>query len=378
MKIFLNTISLALAALCVSCGAVNDVHNAASGAQVQSTSASRANLVKNNRFHLITPTGQKIMASAFDWLKGQEREADSYAQPAQCANNVSRVYENAEIYGYSSPLLSDIVDSVAARGGIVMKLPKDPEAMARKLKTLWGGRIPAGSFVSGCVNQDCSGNAGDGHISLVGNIDSAGRIQLYHNNWYRPDNEGVLWKEHMIPLSWFNAGFLRKWMATPWIYLQRDTESGSPSTVQPALPAIDDLDPTNYYVTLSIPAEIVDEVNAGQGVVTDGLGSVKAFGSGSSTDEESGDGTGAVLGKAVAWNATVLKTQPADSSSLTAAQKCALPAGATLGYRAKRQVGSHWELTLDLPDTADCPAAAFGMNAKVYVFAKHFNFIEPR
>ena len=346
---------------------------------VLSVSYNRDTLLKSNRFHLITPTGEKIMASSFAWLKAQEREAGSYAQPAQCANNVSRVYENADIYRYSSPLVDNVVDAVAARGGMVVSLPKDPAGIARKLKGLWGGRIPAGSFISGCLNEDCSGNAGDGHISIVGNIDTSGRVQIYHNNWYRPDNEGGQWKEHMIPLSWYNSGFLRKWMPTPWIYIQRYATSGTPTTIQSSLPAIDDLDPANYYVKISIPVEILNEIKSGKAVMTDGKGAIKAYADGSGSGHENNtDSTISDLGKAVAWNSTILKLQPADSSTLVSSQKCSVPAGTTVGYKAKRQVGTHWELTLDIPDSAACPGAAFGMNAKVFVYAPHFNLIEPR
>lgn len=144
----------------------------------------RTEMLTRNRYHLITPTGEKVMAAALQWQKGQEKEARFYAQPAQCANNLSRVYENAGIFGYSSPLLTDMVDEVKRRGGIVLNLPKSKSGIAKSLATIFGGKIPVGSFVSGCLNADCSGEAGDGHIAMVGDIDSAGQIKIYHNNWY--------------------------------------------------------------------------------------------------------------------------------------------------------------------------------------------------
>jgi hypothetical protein len=77
-------------------------------------------------------------------------------------------------------------------------------------------------------------------------------------------------------MDWYNKGFRRKWMATPWIYLKRDN-AGLPNNIQVRLPAIDDLDPTNYYVTLSIPAELVKEVVSNKGVITDGKGEVRPY-----------------------------------------------------------------------------------------------------
>ncbi len=243
---------------------------------IQSLQSQPNDFYPSTRFHLITPTGSKIFAAMKAWETGQMAKPQYYAQPAMCAVNASRVLEMAGITGYSSPLLIDMVNAVKKRGGIVIQLPKNPTAMAQKLKTVFGGRIPVGSFVSGCLRPDCSGQAGDGHIALVGDIDSAGFIKLYHNNWYRPDNDPEKkWREHMIPLDWYK-NYKRKWMPTPWIYINRDS-AGMPENIKVRLPAIDDLDPTNYYVTLSIPAELVKEVVSNKGVITDGKGDVKPF-----------------------------------------------------------------------------------------------------
>lgn len=234
-------------------------------------------ILKKNRFHLITPTGEKIFASMKAWEAGQVAQANTLAQPAMCAANASKVLELAGINSYSSPLLMTMVNSVKKRGGLVMELPKSRIEIAKALKSVFNGRLPVGSFVSGCLNRDCSGQAGDGHIALVGDIDDAGYIKIYHNNWYRPDNNPEKkWYQHMIPMDWYNKGYRRKWMATPWVYLQRDS-AGSPLDIKVRLPEIDDLDPTNYYVTLSIPGEILNEVRANKGVVTDGKGGISNF-----------------------------------------------------------------------------------------------------
>lgn len=280
MKTKLATSGLMLsAAILVACKprSFNSSELNPSEAEIQSISSNSADIHKANRFHLITPTGAKIFAAMKAWETGQLTKPEYYAQPAMCATNASRVLEMAGVTGYSSPLLMDMVNAVRKRGGIVMSLPKNPVAMAEKLKTVFGGRIPVGSFVSGCLRQDCSGQAGDGHIALVGDIDSAGFIKIYHNNWYRPDNErDGKWRDYMIPLDWYNKGYRRKWMPTPWVYLKRDN-AGLPNNIQVRLPAIDDLDPTNYFVTLSIPPELVKEVVSNKGVITDGKGEVKPY-----------------------------------------------------------------------------------------------------
>ena len=238
---------------------------------------SGSEILKKNRFHLITPTGEKIFASMKAWETGQVAQANTLAQPAMCASNASKVLEMSGINSYSSPLLMTMVNSVKKRGGLVMELPKNRSEIAKALKSVFNGRIPVGSFVSGCLRPDCSGQAGDGHIALVGDIDDAGYIKIYHNNWYRPDNNPEKkWYQHMIPMDWYNKGYRRKWMPTPWVYLQRDS-AGLPLDIKVRLPEIDDLDPTNYYVTLTIPVEILNEVKANKGVVTDGKGGISNF-----------------------------------------------------------------------------------------------------
>jgi hypothetical protein len=234
-------------------------------------------VLNQNRFHLITPTGEKIFAAIQQWETGQVAEAKKFAQPAMCASNASRVLEMAGIRSYSSPLLPTMVNAVKKSGGLVIELPKDRTAIAKKIASVFGGRIPVGSFVSGCLRADCSGQAGDGHIALVGDIDSTGSIKIYHNNWYRPDNNPQrAWYPYMIPMEWYNLGFRRKWMSTPWVYLHRDA-SGLPQDINVRIPEIDDLDPTNYFVTLTIPVEIMNEVKNNQGVSTDGRGVVTPY-----------------------------------------------------------------------------------------------------
>ncbi|MEN9826694.1 MAG: hypothetical protein RI953_2439 [Pseudomonadota bacterium] len=279
MKIILPIIGLGFSILWLGCKprSFNSEGLSPSEAPVQSIESNPQDVYSKTRFHLVTPTGAKIFAAIKAWESGQLKQPGIYAQPAMCASNASRVLEMAGVTGYSSPLLVDMVNAVKKRGGLVLQLPKDPIAISQKLKGIFGGRLPVGTFVSGCLRPDCSGQAGDGHIALVGDIDDSGYIKIYHNNWYRPDNApDKRWREFMIPMDWYNKGFRRMWMATPWIYIKRDN-LGLPSNIQVRLPEIDDLDPTNYYVTVSIPGEIMKEVAANKGLVTDGKGEVKPF-----------------------------------------------------------------------------------------------------
>lgn len=276
MKKLLFTFCLVGAsALAVSCGSGNN--SEIQSAQLESVVTNHftdKKILTNNRFHLITPTGAKIFAAGKAWEKQQEAQASYYAKPAMCATNASKVLEMAGVYGYSSPLLMNMVNSARKRGAWVINLPKSRTEIAAKLKQIFNGKIPVGSFVSGCLNADCSGQAGDGHIALVGDVDSSGYIKIYHNNWYRPDNHpDRRWRPYMIPMDWYNKGYRRKWMATPWIYIHRDQDN-APRDISVPLPEIDDLDPTNYYLTLTIPNEILRELRAGQGVITDGRGGI--------------------------------------------------------------------------------------------------------
>ncbi len=75
-------------------------------------------------FDSITPTGQKLFAASLDWLKGAEKEADSYMVPYGCAKNVSRVMRNVGIRSYSSPLVDEIGKAILREGGKIVRLPK--------------------------------------------------------------------------------------------------------------------------------------------------------------------------------------------------------------------------------------------------------------
>lgn len=211
------------------------------------------------RYELITPTGVRIMDANLQWEREQEQPANarSYAQPAQCARNISKIFEMAGLARYQSPLVPELVDLILSDGGLVVRLPGSSEGITNVVAQRFGGRIPVGTVIAGCRFENCGGQAGDGHVAIVGDVTFEGALKAYHNNWYRPDNENGTWKEHMIPLEWYKRGFRRKFMWTPWLTILRGGEAGSrPIGVRVELPAIDDLDPTNYFVTLALPAEI--------------------------------------------------------------------------------------------------------------------------
>jgi hypothetical protein len=269
--------------LSTSAGLLNCGLNSRTASETSQLSAltdAREAFSNGQKYELITPTGESIMAASAVWLREQARpvNADSYAQPAQCARNVSKVMALAGLGTYSSAGVDDLVSTLSDRGGLVIALPKSTDEIAQVITSRFGGKIPTGTLIAGCLRSDCSGEAGDAHVAIVGDIDSAGAVKAYHNNWYRPDNEGGVWKNHMIPLSWYQSGYLRKWMSTPWLNIYRQpVRTGVPYEVNVELPAIDDLDPTNYYVRLAVPVEIVREYKARQGKVLDAQGNQVAL-----------------------------------------------------------------------------------------------------
>jgi hypothetical protein len=222
------------------------------------------------RFDALTPTGETIFRSALTWMDEQENHPE-YPKPRMCANNVSHVLEMSGITGYSAEAVVNLIGNVAA-SGIEVRLPRDEAGMIPELSGLWGGRIPAGSLVAGCLRASCWVSPGDAHVGIVGDVDADGNILVYHNNWYRPDNNGGVWVEHMVSREhYYERGWRRQWMPTPWIKLVRD-ETGSIVGVESALPAVDDLDPRQYSVRIEVPREIAVEIE--QAVATDGAGGI--------------------------------------------------------------------------------------------------------
>jgi hypothetical protein len=209
-------------------------------------------------FPSITPTGIRAMAASEEWGRDQINHLE-FPQPAMCALNVSVILDKIGLRKYASPLVPVIVEKIKRQGGITIRLPKDQFGLSQTLNAAFQGRIPPGALVSGCLRADCTGEKGDGHISIVGFNDENDVLHLYHNNWYRPDNfNPPIRKPWMVSEAYYSKGLLRQWMSTPWLKMNR-TDDGNVVSQSVILPEIDDLDPTNYFVTISIPKEIIDE-----------------------------------------------------------------------------------------------------------------------
>ncbi|HBE88469.1 MAG TPA: hypothetical protein DDW67_04935 [Elusimicrobia bacterium] len=217
-----------------------------------------ADLSAAYRFELLTPTGEKVFRNSVLWYSGQIDHPE-YPQPAKCAANVSKVYRMSGLNAYSAQSVAMLLKKIVDGGGPYVKLPKDKAGMIERLNAVYGGRLPAGAAVGGCLHSDCfRGETGQRHSAIVADTGPDGTVYLYHNNWYRPENEGGVWKEHMVSRYYLDRGFRRQWMKTPWIRIVRGPD-GRVSDVKPLLPAIDDLDPTQYFVSIAIPAEIAAE-----------------------------------------------------------------------------------------------------------------------
>ena len=251
----------------IGCADSNDdfIVSAETNKSQDSKADSEAQVQALTDFSLLTPLGRSILDDARSWEVAQLNERNEYAQPRMCAHNVSRVLEMSGLYAYSSYLVPDILDSIEARGGRVIQLDSRHEtALVDSLNRNFGGRIPVGALLNGCLYEDCGGEGGDGHIAIVGHTDETGVVWAYHNNWYRPDNEGGVRKEYMVSKEYYDDyGLRRQWMATPWIKINRDPETGLVTEAKGVLPAIDDLDPyTGFFLTISIMPELLKEMGA--------------------------------------------------------------------------------------------------------------------
>lgn len=215
-------------------------------------------------FALSTPLGEEILEVSKRWEQEQLSMASEYAQPRMCAHNVSYVLERSGLQAYSDYLVPHMLDAVKVRGGLVRQLDnRDKQGFIDSLNRIFNGRLPLGTLVNGCLYRDCSGEGGDGHIAILGETDEDGVVYLYHNNWYRPDNEGGVRKPYMVSEEYYEEhGLRRQWMKTPWIRVYRDRESDLIVDVEGLLPAIDDLDPyTGFFITVSIIPELLAELD---------------------------------------------------------------------------------------------------------------------
>lgn len=210
------------------------------------------------RFDNLTRTGQAIMRASTYW-QGVQDDYPRFPKARMCATNVSKVLFLAGITGYDQEGVRNLIADVREGGGTTYRMPQTKPEFIAKLNTIYGGHIPAGTLLAGMSIH--SSNPGDQHVGFIGHTDRDGVVWIYHNNWYRPENEGGARKPHMVSDANLRRGFPREWMATPWIKIKRGA-SGAVTDVTSMLPALDDMDPLNrdFQSTLAIPKEIADEL----------------------------------------------------------------------------------------------------------------------
>ncbi len=274
-KRFFWSLTLLLVSPLIACGLETDQ-------DLQSSQLAETNdpVLKQYNFDYITPTGLKIFKQALAWKNGgqlanwkahgkPQSAMGPYPLPGQCANNVSHVLTQAGLGHYANPWVKGISDAIAqktignVKGVVKLISPRNKLAFINAINSFKDHRIPTGAVVLGCYRQNCTGQTGDGHVSIVGDVDQSGVVYLYHNNWYRPDNENGAYLPHMVSKEfYYTYGLRRQWMATPWMKLVKNSQ-GEVVDIINMLPAIDDLDPlqsaTNVYLRIAVPAEILIE-----------------------------------------------------------------------------------------------------------------------
>jgi hypothetical protein len=224
----------------------------------EETAAAQREDISAFTYARLTPTTQKIMRASRWWMHEQDDDP-RYPKPRMCATNVSKVLFLSGITTFDQEGVRMLIGDVRNAGGLVVRMPRDPNAFARAVTEQFGGEIPAGTILAGMNVQ--TSNPGDQHIGFVGHTDRDGTVWIYHNNWYRPENEGGRRKAHMVSEENLRRGFQRQWMATPWLRISRDAR-GAITRVTSLLPALDDMDPFHpqYQVTLAVLPDVVREL----------------------------------------------------------------------------------------------------------------------
>ncbi len=220
--------------------------------------AAQATPIDGFAYDRLTPTSARMMRAARWWMGAQD-ESPRYPKPRMCATNVSKVLFLSGITSFDQEGVRAMLADVAAGGARVHKLPMAHADFVAALNTIDGGHIPAGTLVAG-MNIHTS-RPGDQHIGMIGHTDPDGTVWIYHNNWYRPENEAGLRKDHMISDENLRRGFPRQWMATPWLRVTRDA-SGKITRATSLLPALDDMDPFNgnYRITMAVLPQVAREL----------------------------------------------------------------------------------------------------------------------
>jgi hypothetical protein len=241
---------------------VDGTGDALTSATSDEVAKAQATDVSNLQFDLLTPTSLKIMKASHYWM-GVQSNDKRYPQPRMCASNVSKVLFLSAITRYDQEGVRALISDVGSKGASIFKMPQDKAGFLKKLASIHGGHIPAGTIVAG--ENVHSSNPGDQHVGVIGHTDPDGTVWAYHNNWYRPDNEHGQRKPFMVSDENLKRGFQRQWMAVPWVKLTRDA-SGNVTDAAYLIPGIDDMNPFNkdYQTTLAITQEIEQDIAAGR------------------------------------------------------------------------------------------------------------------
>ncbi|MDB4941961.1 MAG: hypothetical protein JWP97_1495 [Labilithrix sp.] len=233
-------------------------------------------------FDHITPTGVHLMRGMVYW---REHQIDDLRYPVarMCASNVSKALFLGGVQKYNAEAVYDLIRSVGVRGGETHRLPQptklangtlDKRAFLAELNAIDNGHLPTGTIVAGCLTAKCDAMPGEQHVGMIGDVDADGTVWVWHNNWYRPENEApgsTKWKPYMIYGEdhdlYLKKGLRRQWMKTPWLVIRKDANGKIVDAKNP-LPAIDDLDPfgggqaPKYFMTLSVIPELAAELHA--------------------------------------------------------------------------------------------------------------------
>lgn len=228
-------------------------------------------LYTQRAFDHLTKAGEEIFYRAKEFVKGQKAAAyQSYAQPLQCAVNVSHILNQAgyNFSGSATYAVPSLLQAIEDKGGKIYRMPKFDPAKNNKAELIdfinkeFGGKIPTGAVVAGCESEDCNGEGASAHVSILGDKNANNDLLLYHNNWFRPNNYKGARAPYMVSLeNFYDLERPREWMPTPWLNLKRNAD-GKVIDFVSKTPGIDDLDPLNgkYVIKIALTAEILKDI----------------------------------------------------------------------------------------------------------------------
>ena len=262
--------------------------------------------LKRYAFTVLTESGKQIFLRAVKYrdihkaIRKDNKAAYKFTEPLSCALNVYQVMWVNPLDSLNTSTnrnarsLRQLEAKIRGEGGVVVNIPfpkhypcpgntpshmcskpiiedldngpisffNEPNLYAKLPPGFFDKGIPPGIIVLGYeVNADY---AESGHSAIVGDVNESGTIMLYHNNWWRPENSTQGMRHAgMVSINNLYHGHRkpRQWMATKWLYFQRDPEHGKIVKIHSITPGIDDLDPLNsrYRIALAIPASIIND-----------------------------------------------------------------------------------------------------------------------